>query len=134
MTFDLRNVIKLTTKEADMAIEQLQINEGRWAVNRTKNVEAIRNIWIRQPNRVEVLVDPKLGDEKLVILKKDYLDSLISNYKELHHAKNNKTSHTDTLFQTIDLLSDLAEKDSPKETLNKVISVLASLRNNFAHN
>ncbi len=116
-----------------MAMEQLQINEGRWAVNRTKNVEALRNIWSKHPNRVEVLVDPKLGDEKLVILKKDYLDSLISNYKELHQAKNSKTSHTDTLFQTIDLLSDLAEKDSPKETLNKVISVLASLRNNFAH-
>ena len=112
---------------------ELDWSESRWAVKRTKNVEALHDIWMKQPNRAEVLSDPKLGNEKLVILKKDYLDSLIERYKELSKVDLDKKSRTETLLHAIDLLSDLTDKNSEPETLKRAVSMLASIRNNFAH-
>src|SRR5690606_28481228 len=113
------------------AIEQLQISEGRWAVNRTKNVEALRNMWSKQPNRVEVLVDPKLESDQLVILKKEHFDSLIAKYEELSSMHEEKGSQIDSFIQAVELLVNLAKGNTSEVTLKLAFSVVCWIRKNF---
>lgn len=101
-------------------------SSDRWATARTNNVDKLYELWSKEPNRAEVLDDPKLRDgHQLVIIKKQYLDLLL----ELQEQNAKIAADTSILFQTIDLVTALAPKEN--EGLGKALGLLASLKENL---
>ena len=124
----MENSLDLVTEKYN-SLPRFNWIPARWAVTRTENVEKLYSHWKDDPKRVAVLEDPKLNDDKLVILKKEYLDDLLSKYEQSTRFYSERISSTKILFQTIDLVTDLAKTKAGDEMINKAFSILIEIRN-----
>lgn len=112
----------------DLSIN-LKWEKDRWATTRTCNVKELYDRWSNEPTRAEVLIDPKLKDDHLVIMKKKQLDSIISRNEYL----SKKASEAEVLLQTVDLIAKLASSNQP-DAASMAVNLLSSLRKNFVIN
>lgn len=129
----MENTFKISSKNTD-SLPKFNWTPDRWAVARTKNVEKLHKHWEDDPSRVAVLEDPKFKNDNLVILKKEHLDELLNRCEQISKSYSENMSSTKVLLQTIDLVSELANRNNCDDTIKKAFSILSELRNQFTHN
>jgi len=94
-------------------VPDFQYYQDKWASCRTLNVDVINHTWNSQPHLVRVFSDRKLGNNSVVMLKKNVFEDLVKQLKDIQNGEIVLQSNLEALFDQVRMVTVLFEQVSP---------------------
>ena len=104
-------------------------NDVGWPVVRSWNVNQVRDIWKKEPNRVQILKDRRLEDCEMVLMRKDTFENLLNITRDVEGGQAIIRHNLDLLVSQLDILEQSPTHVDGTLT-QKVIRVLRGIVGN----
>jgi hypothetical protein len=116
---------KVTAESVPIGAKFSYVDGDRWPEVRSWKVDVIRDLWSVEPNRVQVIRDPRLGECSMVLLRKDLFERLKNIASDVESGEAAVRHNVDLLLNTIELVDDESLLGDPtNDRVRKAIKVL----------
>ncbi len=79
-------------------------NDVGWPVVRSWNVNQVRDLWKKEPNRVQILKDRRLEDCEMVLMRKDSFENLLNITRDIEGGQAVIRHNLDLLVAQLEIL------------------------------
>lgn len=125
-----RNSQSIEIKE-NFSIPSFRYIQARWSTTREKNVTDIAESWSNEPNQVLILSDPKLGENQMVLLRKDMFENLVKLLKDVISGEVQIKTDVQTMLDAIAILKNRVSEqglDTKDQILGNAIQIISRMQ------
>lgn len=115
-------------------LEQLNLayhDRDRWPEVRSWNLNQVKKLWEEEPNRVQVIKDPRLGDTSLLLMRKDQFERILNLIKDIEAGQASISHNLDLAITQIECVEHGVSKHD-SELAKKAVKVLKGLVANIS--
>lgn len=103
---------------------------NRWPEVRTWNVKQVKALWDNEPNRVQVINDPRLGSTSLVMMRKDQFELMNNLINDLLDGQAGIESDLNVALEQVSVIEKTVIPAGDTESMRNAMSVLKVLFRN----
>lgn len=104
--------------------------QNRWPEVRAWNVNQVKKLWDDEPDRVQVINDPRLGTTSLVMMRKDQFERMHNLISDLLDGQAGIESDLKVALEQVSLIEKIVIPSGDSESMLSALSVLKVLFSN----